>query len=191
MPALPAVFCSSLQLLCRARAFPWVRAGIPVLIPLPQLYSRAAGTGVSLHFPPILLLVELRVRLWVKHFRKCCRSLKNSIPPFSLGSPVCTQVFQLSPKMLDLLPFLFPSAWASWGTCVPGSQGAAFAVSLKPFRVKPKNFSALILDEDGSPDDSLIHILPHKAASIFLLPIASCPLSPSPLSVCMPHFPCS
>lgn len=35
--ALPAVFCSSLQLLCSASAFPWVRAGIPVLIPLPLL----------------------------------------------------------------------------------------------------------------------------------------------------------
>lgn len=49
--------------------------------------------------------------------------------------------------------------------------------SFKPPRVKAEISSALILDGDGSPDDSLIHLPPHKATSILL------PTSPSPLSV--------
>lgn len=69
-----------------------------------------------------------------------------------------------------------------WDLLQRPAPSAAPAASFKPSQVKAESFSTLILDEEGSPDDRLIHLPPHKATSI-LPPTSPCPCSPSPLSV--------
>lgn len=96
--------------------------------------------------------------------------------PFSaLSLSLCPTVCcGLSSRLLQCAAFSFSKCLSQLKllkqTLLERVQNRAPTVSLKPFRGKRKNFSALILDEAESPDDNLIHIpFPPKTTPRFSL----------------------